>query len=274
MLILITRTGLQMQTVLSKDGTRIAYDRSGTGPVLILVGGAFSERAFSGWIKLADILAERFTVINYDRRGRGTSGDSAPYTVEREIEDLAAIIEDVGGSAQVFGMSSGAVLALRAAACGLNINRLALYEPPFVLDSTRLPPTNFAQILQSMVDADARGDAVRYFMTKGMGVPSFFIWMMRLSPAWSRLKALAHTLPYDYAIMGNTVNGDPASLEPWRTVRTPTLILDGEKSPASLRIASQTLAQIMPCAEHRSLKDQSHNVSMDVLAAALKEYLA
>ncbi|MBZ0275033.1 MAG: alpha/beta hydrolase [Anaerolineae bacterium] len=263
-----------MQTVTSKDGTRIAYESSGSGPALILVGGAFSERAFSGWIKLAAHLAERFTVINYDRRGRGDSADQQPYAIEREIEDLEALIHIAGGSPMVFGMSSGAVLALRAAASGLNISKLALYEPPFVLDANRLPPADFASRLQDMVDANRRNEAVRYFMTKGMGVPAIFIWMMRFSPAWSRLKAVAHTLPYDITIMGDTVTGNPASIEPWRAVTTPTFVIDGEKSPESLRSASQALAQMMPNARYSSLEGQSHNVSMDVLASALKENLS
>lgn len=262
-----------MHTVLSKDGTKIAYDCTGTGPVLILVGGAFSERAFSGWLKLVDNLATHFTVVNYDRRGRGDSGDSSAYSVEREIEDLEALINAVGGSVIVFGMSSGAVLALRAVSNGLNISKLALYEPPFVLSADRLPPPDFSSTLQTMVNANERSQAVRYFMTKGMGVPAFFIWMMRFSPAWSRLTALAHTLPYDFSIMGETVTGDPTSLDQWQNLQTPTIVIAGEKSPESLRSGSKMLAEVLPNAQYISLAGQSHNVSMDVLASALKECL-
>ncbi len=263
-----------MQTVTSKDGTRIAYECSGSGSALILVGGAFSERAFSGWIKLADLLAQQFSVINYDRRGRGDSGDTQPYTVEREIEDLEALIQVAGGSAMVFGMSSGAVLALRAASSGLNISNLALYEPPFVLTKDGVPPANFTEKLQDLLDSDRRSQAVRYFMTKGMGVPSFFIWMMRFTPVWSRLKALAHTLPYDVAVMGDTITGNLDSIQQWKNVATPTLVVDGEKSPDVLRSASKALAKMMPNAHYASLEGQSHNVSMDVLASTLKEYFS
>jgi len=263
-----------MQIVTSRDGTKIAYECKGTGPVLVLVGGAFSERAFSGWIELIDALAGQFTIINYDRRGRGDSGDTAPYTVEREIEDLEAIIDDVGGSAIVFGMSSGAVLALRAVASGLNITQLALYEPPFMLTPDSRPPADFESSLQQFINADERGKAVHHFMVKGMGAPAFFIYMMRLFPAWSRLKAVAHTLPYDIAIMGDTMSGNPSTIEQWRSIEVETVVIDGEKSPASLRNASQALAKVIPDAQYSTLEGQSHKVSMTVLASRLKEYLA
>jgi pimeloyl-ACP methyl ester carboxylesterase len=265
-----------VSTVRSKDGTEIAFDRSGEGPPLIVVGGAFSDRRWKGFVRLAELLANRFTVINYDRRGRGESGETAPYAVEREIEDLDALIGAAGGSAFMWGMSSGAVLALRAAAAGLEIERLALYQPPFIIDNSgHVPPADFAAQLQELAASDRRGDAVKYFMTKGMGAPAFFVGLMRFAPPmWSRLKALAHTLPYDYAVMGDTVMGKPLAAEPWASVAAPTLVIDGGKSPAQLRQAAEAIADILPDARRQTLERQSHNVKMKVLAPVLAEFFA
>jgi pimeloyl-ACP methyl ester carboxylesterase len=265
-----------VNSVRSKDGTTIAFDRIGQGPPLIVVGGAFSSRTWKGYLQLAELLAERFTVVIYDRRGRGDSGDTPPYAVEREIEDLEALIEAAGGAAFVWGMSSGAVLALRAADAGLPIRKLALYQPPFLVDTNgHLPPADFAKRLGELVAADRRGKAVAYFMQKGMGAPARFVTLMRLArPLWSKLKAVAHTLPYDYAVMGETVRGRPLAAEPWASIATPTLVLDGGKSPISLHKAADALAALLPNARRRTLDGQSHNVSMKILAPALDEFFS
>jgi pimeloyl-ACP methyl ester carboxylesterase len=264
-----------MNTVRSQDGTTVAFDRSGAGPPVILVGGAFSYRRYKGTVELAELLARRFSVINYDRRGRGDSGDTAPYAVEREIEDLAALIEAAGGSASVWGMSSGAVLALRAAATGLEIPRLALYQPPFNVGGGRVPPGDFGTRLDELVASGQRGKAVAWFMTKGMGMPALFVNLMRLHrPLWKRLEAVAHTLPYDLAVMGDTVTGKPLEAEPWGSVEAETLVVDGSKSPASLREAADAIAAAVPGAARRTLEGQSHNVSMKALAPVLEEFFA
>jgi hypothetical protein len=265
-----------LRTVRSQDGTRIAYDQLGAGPPVILVGGAFSYRRYKATVELAQLLSRRFTVLNYDRRGRGESGDTAPYAVEREIEDLAALIDAAGGRASVWGMSSGAVLALRAAAAGLDIRRLALYQPPFAIDRDgHVAPADLGTRLGELVAADRRGQAVAYFLTKGMGMPAPVAGMMRLArPLWSRLKAVAHTLPYDYAVMGDTVSGRPLAVEPWRSVSAPALVIDGAKSPASLRRAADAIAERLPHARRVTLDGQSHNVSMPVLAPVLEDFLA
>lgn len=264
-----------MHTVVSPDGAPIAYDQIGHGPVVILVGGAFSFRLYAGWVQLAELLAKTCTVIIYDRRGRGDSGDAMPYAVPREVEDLGALIDAVGGRASVFGMSSGAVLALRAAEAGLRIDKLALYEPPFMLDASGpLPPADFGARLDALIAEGKRGDAVRYFMTKGMGVPAVFVTLMRFSPAWSRLKAVAHTLPYDLAVMGATMTGNPETIRGWADLSTPALVIDGEKSAAVLRHASRSLAEVLPNARYHTLPGQSHNVSMEALAPVIKEFLA
>jgi pimeloyl-ACP methyl ester carboxylesterase len=263
-----------MNTVISEDGTAIAYDRLGTGPAVILVGGAFSYRRFPKTVELAERLAERFTVINYDRRGRGDSADGRSYAVEREIEDLAALIDAAGGSASLWGWSSGAVLALRAAAGGLPIERLALYEPPARVDDTHpAPPSDFARRLDDYLASGDRSGAVKHYMTKGMGVPAIIVNVMRLLPFWSRLKAVAHTTPYDWAVLGDLMSGKPLDPEAWAGVQAPTLVMAGSKSPALLRDAAAALADVLPHGELRILEGQSHNPSMKVQAQVVTEYV-
>jgi pimeloyl-ACP methyl ester carboxylesterase len=264
-----------METVRSKDGTRIAFDRYGEGPPVILVGGAFSYRAFGKMVQLAELLSPRFTSVNYDRRGRGDSGDSPAYEVEREIEDLEAVMEAVGGSASVWGWSSGGVLALRAAGRGLDIRRVAVYEPPFMVEPSKLvPPPDFAARLQELVDAGRRSAAVRFYMTKGMGVPSLFVTFMRFTPFWSKLKATSPTLPYEWAVLGDAMSGKPLSAEEWASVSVPTLVISGEKSPEPLRKAARALEVVLPNGEHRELKGQSHNPSMKAMAPVLEKFFS
>jgi pimeloyl-ACP methyl ester carboxylesterase len=262
-----------MQQVHSQDGTAIAYDRKGSGPPLILVGGAFSYRLFPGFVTLANLLASRFTVINYDRRGRGGSGDSPRYAVEREVEDLAALIAALGGSAHVWGMSSGAVLALRAAAGSLPITRLALYEPPFLVDKAdALPPADFGARLDELIATGKRGATVKYFMTKGMGVPGFIVTMMRFMPMWKDLKATSHTTAYDFAVMGDTLSGDPAPLRQFAAVAVPTLVMYGGKTEPLFHRAAQALAGVLPNARLQVLEGQGHNVSFEKLAPVLADF--
>ncbi|MCG5219357.1 alpha/beta fold hydrolase [Streptosporangium sp. KLBMP 9127] len=263
-------------TVISSDGTEIAFERLGAGPAVILVSSALADRSDAR--KLAGLLAQHFTVINYDRRGRGASGDTAGHTTEREVEDIAALIAHVGGSASVFGSSSGAVLALRAAAAGLGIEKLALYEPPFVIgDDGFGPPADYAQRLDALLAADRRGDAVKYFMTEAQGMPTFMVAMMRLMPgAWSNLKSLAHTLPYDARVMGETQQGRPLRAGEWSAAKAPALVLTGGKSAAGFHDAARALAGILPEAEHRTLPGLNHGavvMAPKKLAPALVEFL-
>lgn len=245
-------------TVVSEDGTEIAFERSGTGPAVILVSSALADR--SDTAKLAALLAGHFTVINYDRRGRGASGDGTEYAVVREIDDIAALIGHAGGPASVFGSSSGAVLALRAAVAGLDIHRLALYEPPFVVEGDDSgPPEGFARRIDALIAEDRRGDAVKLFMTKAQGMPGFVVASMRLLPGvWSGLKALAPTLPYDIAVMGDTQRGGPLVADDWSAARARTLVLTGGRSPAGIRRAARALAQVLPDAEHRTIGGVNH----------------
>jgi len=260
-----------MKTAQSKDGTLIAYDESGQGSAVILVGGAMGFRKFSGAVELSGLLSKNFTVINFDRRGRGDSGDAGHYAVAREIEDIAALVKAAGGSAYVYGMSSGAALALAAAAETPGIKKLVLYEPPFVgVDKTaHQPPQDHKTQLEALIRDGRRGDAIKFFITKIMGAPVFLVWIMRLLPFWKKLTAVAHTLPYDMAIMGDF--SFPEKLA--RSVKVPTLVLGGEKSPAVLRKAVEVTAQAIPNAQRQLLEKQSHNVSMKVLAPVMIEFL-
>lgn len=263
-----------MNTVItSRDGTRIAYDELGEGPPLVLVGGALNTRSFGPNGSLAPRLAEHFTVINYDRRGKGESGDTRPWTVEREIEDLDVLIEATGGSAPVFGISSGAALALEAASRGLPIEKLALYEAPFIVDDSRPPlADDYLLRLQGLVAADRRGDALRQFMREGAGLPALFIILMRLMPVWSKLKAVAHTLPYDAAIVFDYQKGRPLPAERWATATMPTLVSAGGKSPDWMRNAMTELAEVLPNAKHSTLEGQTHVVKAEALAPVLIEF--
>jgi pimeloyl-ACP methyl ester carboxylesterase len=253
-----------MGTVRSADGTSIAFERTGTGPALILVDAAACFRGFGPMGALAALLASQFTVFTYDRRGRGESGDTAPYAVDREVDDLQALIGAAGGSAMVYGFSSGAMLGLHAAARGLAIPRLALLEPPFEVDRPGAPP-DLAAELSGLVAADRRGDAVERFQT-AIGVPAEMIAGMRQSPSWPALEALAHTLVYDLTI---TASLSAARLS---TITTATLVIDSEASDAGLRSSAQKVCDALPNGRRRSLKGQWHGVSAEDLAPALAEF--
>jgi pimeloyl-ACP methyl ester carboxylesterase len=267
-----------MRSVTSRDGTLIAFDQSGQGPALILVGGASATRADEA--PLAAALAPYFTVVAYDRRARGDSGDTRPYAVEREVEDLDALIREAGGTAFVFGHSSGAVLALEAARLlPTRITRLALYEPPFVVDDTHAPqPEGFAAQLDALVAAGRRGDAAARFMTF-VGTPAEVVAQMRQSPVWSHMEAVAQSLAYDATIMEETEQGSPAPLQKWASVAVPTLVVDGtvmmgrEDLHAFMRHGADALAAVLPNARRRTLDGQDHGPSNEALVPALRAFL-
>jgi pimeloyl-ACP methyl ester carboxylesterase len=195
-------------TVPSPDGTAIAFDRIGSGPLVILIDGALCYRRMGPCRQLAECLWPHFTVITYDRRGRGESGDTSPYGIEREVEDIGALLAEAGGTAFVWGTSSGAVLALEAAKRLSGIKKLAMFEPPFIVDHSRPAMTDdWARIAQA-VAGHRRSDAVKIFL-KSVGVPDFFVAVMPLLHMWSKLKAVAHTLPYDGAIVADNQRGKP-----------------------------------------------------------------
>lgn len=261
--------------VTSKDGTRIAFESAGEGPVLVLVAGALSDR--SSCARMGALLAPHYTVIWYDRRGRGDSTDTAPYAVEREVEDLEALIDAAGGSAYLFGSSSGAVLALEASArLPAKVTKLALFEPPFVVDASRpRVPADFVAHVSELVAADRRGDAVEYFMVEGVGVPPEFLAQMRKMPMWPGLEALAHTLAYDGALMGDTQAGKPLPAARWATAKAPTLVMDGGASDPWLGEAAQALAALLPDAERLTLDGLDHSAATmapQALVPALREF--
>jgi pimeloyl-ACP methyl ester carboxylesterase len=257
-----------MKTVTSADGTAIAFDQLGAGPPLIMVVGAFNTRSTTA--PLAAALQDRFTVLNYDRRGRGDSGDTPPYAVEREIEDLDALLTEAGGSGAVFGYSSGANLALKAAAQGLPITQLALYEPPFLVDESRpRPPADLAEQLAGLIAAGRRGDAVELFQTKAIGMPEPVVLQLREAPFRPGLEAIAHTLVYDAAIIGDLTL--PAELI--ASIATPALVIAGQKSPPLMRDAARAVADTLPNGRLCTLTGQTHDISPEATAAALEELL-
>ena len=258
-----------MSKVISKDGTAISFNRSGKGEPIILVDGALCSRSFGPMPKLAQLLSANFAVITYDRRGRGESGDALSYAVEREIEDIEALIAAAGESASLFGASSGAVLAMAAAASGLNVKRLAMYEPPLVAGGGgHLPPADSESQLRRLVAEGRPCDAVKFFIVDIVGMPAISIWIMRMLPIWPKLKAVAHTLPYDAAILGDFSVSSKATA----AVKAPALVIGGERSPVELRSAVSAVADAVPGSMRQMLKGQTHNVSVKVLAPALMEF--
>ncbi len=259
-----------MNQVISNDGTVIAFDRSGKGSPVILVGGAFQHRAIDQpTMQLAALLAPHFMVFHYDRRGRGDSTDTLPYSVEHEVEDLNALMKEAGGSAAVFAMSSGGSLALRAAADGLAITRLALYEPPFHTGDAqaRQAAERYSNELTALLAQGRRGDAVALAMTT-WGAPPEAVAGMRQAPIWSLFESVAPTLAYDAAVMGD----GSIPVERLASVTVPTLVLDGGASPASMRDAAQAVARALPNARHATLDGQTHDVSPQALALVLEEF--
>ena len=258
-----------MDNVTSKDGTTIAFDRLGAGPAVILVSGGSVDRWSNA--ALADLLASDFTVYNYDRRGRGPSGDTPPYAVEREIEDIDAVVSAAGGSAHLYGSSSGAALALDAAeALGGKITKLALWEPPYILDPSARPPADQVEQYNTMLAEGRRGDAAQYFMEKVVRMPAEFVAGARTQPWWAATEALAHTLPYDATIMGDY----SLPTERAAAIAVPTLVIDGGASFGFMGQTADALAKVLPKGQRRTLAGQEHNIDPNVLAPVLKEFFA
>jgi pimeloyl-ACP methyl ester carboxylesterase len=252
--------------VRSSDGTEIAFDRYGDGPPVILVGGAIQHRAIDpGTARMAQRLGGRFAVYHYDRRGRGDSTDTAPWSVEREVDDLAALIDHAGGPARAFGMSSGGALVLEAAARGLPIEKIALYEPPF--DAGGTTGDDLPALLAELVAEGRDGDALALFLSRA-GVPDEALAQMRGMPIWPALAGAAPTLVYDTTMMAD------ATLLSQRVpaVAAPLLVVDGGASPAWAREAAEAVAAAAPGARRRTLDGQTHEVDTNVLAPVLEEW--
>jgi pimeloyl-ACP methyl ester carboxylesterase len=253
--------------VTSKDGTTIGFDRLGDGPPVVLVtGGSVDRRSNSG---LAAALAPDFTVYNYDRRGRGDSGDTTPYAIEREIEDIAAVTDAAGGTANVYGISSGGVLAMLAAEKLPDvITRLAIYEPPFILDPAARPPADTVEQYERAVAAGRPGDAVEFFMAKVVKMPPEFIEFARTQPFWVDQEKIAHTLAYDGRIMRDY----SLPLDQAGRINVPTLVVAGGADFPFMRETAQAVAEAIPNGQVRLLDGQGHNVDPTVLAPVLAEF--
>lgn len=256
-------------SVISRDGTSIAFERVGNGPAVILVDGALGYREQWGSRPLAAELAKDFTVYTYDRRGRGESSDTQPYSVEREIEDLKALIDEAGGRAFLYGGSSGAVLALRAAAkLGTDkVVKLALYEPPFsVGEEARKEFARYSQVMTELIEEGSHGEAVAFFL--GDMLPPEALEGMRQSPDWPRLEAVAPTLAYDNAVMGDGL----VPVEEARSAKIPALILNGSETMDFLKEPIEALAEAMPQAQRRTLEGLMHSAEPKVIGPVVAEF--
>ncbi|GAA1251705.1 MULTISPECIES: alpha/beta fold hydrolase [Streptomyces] len=252
----------------SSDGTAIAYERVGTGPAVILVSGALS--AGSSMEPLAARLSAGLGAVPYDRRGRGASGDTAPYAVSREVEDIAALIDAVGGSAALYGMSSGAALALEAAASGLAVTRVAVYEPPFALGAGGgKERAEYTRQLSGLLADGRNGAAVELFMSL-TGMPAGMIAGARRSPWWPDMEAVAPTLAYDDAAMGDGL----VPRERLASITVPVLAVAGGASPAWMREAARTVAEAVPDGTYRTLDGQTHAVDPDALGPLLSDFFS
>jgi pimeloyl-ACP methyl ester carboxylesterase len=255
---------------LSADGTRIAFERFGSGKPIVLLGGMFCDRATHR--PLAEALAARFTAVTVDRRGRGDSGDTPPYAVEREIEDVGAVVRALGGSASIYGHSSGAGLAFRAAAAGLPIDRLVLHEPPFGAEDadSRREARTLASTVRAAIEEGRPAEAIRSFLA-AMGTPPEAAEEMSRDPAMLRL---APTMPYDHAVMGDEADGGAIPVELARSITRPTLVIAGSASPDFFLDTAERLASLIPSARYAVLAGQDHGAPAEAVARAVAEFLA
>ncbi|MES2171141.1 MAG: alpha/beta hydrolase [Actinomycetota bacterium] len=252
-------------TTLSADGTRIAFDVVGSGPAVVLVGGAFSTR--QSHAGLAQALSKRFTVYVHDRRGRGDSGDTLPYSVDRELEDLAAVIDAAGGTALVYGHSSGAILSLLAAAQQLPITRVVAYEPPFTFDPAAPPHASVLPKVRAALAVDDRETAAELFMSE-TGMTPAAIDQAKQQPFWPAMLDIAPTAEYDLTIVGD--GRVPSAL--LAAVDIPALVIDGLLSPPWAARAADAAAAAIPGARRLGMEGQHHGVDQAVLAPVLAEF--
>ena len=253
----------------SKDGTQIAFEKSGSGPAVIIVSGALSHRALYGDQPIVAKLAEHFTVYIYDRRGRGESTDVQPYAVEREIEDIEALINDAGGSASLYGVSSGAALALQAAAKlgPTKVPKLAIYEPPYGQEKQAFATQK--QRISELVRTGQPGDAAEYFLS-AIGTPPEALDGMKRSPEWEAMKKMDFTLAYDYAVLGDGAVPEDVA----KAIRVPTLVMNGGKSMPFMQPTADRIAALIPQAQRKTLEGQTHQVAADVMVPVLVEFFA
>ncbi|MGH2463109.1 MAG: alpha/beta fold hydrolase [Candidatus Limnocylindria bacterium] len=265
----MTETASTLNRVTSRDGTTIAFDRLGHGPPVVLVCGGSVDRQSNAAV--AALLAPDFTVFNFDRRGRGDSGDTLPYAIGREIEDIDAVVAAAGGAAGLYGSSSGAALALAAAEkLAGRITKLALWEPPFILDEHARPPADHVEQFNAMIAEGRRGDAVEFFMGTIVGIPPEFVAFARTQPFWAAQERIAHTLAYDATVMGDY----SLPVERAAAVNTPTIVIAGGADMPWMRESAKALADAMPYGQVRILDGEGHNVAPDVIAPVLADFFA
>lgn len=263
-----------MSTVTSKDGTRIAYTKAGKGPAVIFVDGALNSRSFSLTAPIAKALSKDFSVYTYDRRGRGESGDTQPYSTVREIEDLEALIDAAGGNASLIGLSSGALLALDATdKLNGKVKKLATYEAPMIIDDSR-PPLGKANLerTKQLIANNKRDEALKLFM-RSVEVPAFMIFIMRLMPTWKSVRKVAHTLVYDLELASPYQEGRPLPEGQWSKVTVPVWVGVGGKSPTWMTNAQKALAKVLPHAELHTLQGQTHIVQQATITPELARFL-
>ena len=262
------------ETARSKDGTTIAFQTTGDGPALILVPGALNTRG--DMPPFVQALAPSFRVVAYDRRGFGRSSQpDGGYDYDTFADDLAQVIAAVGGSASLLGFSSGAGLALESARHGTGVERVVAYELPLIVDDTRPPiPEDYVEHLEEAVANGDRGEAVAYFMTAGVGLPTEMVEGMRSMPMWPGLEAIAHTIAYDGRFVRDHMRGRPFAPGEWDDVTVPVLVLDGSDSPDWMRNGARALADALPDARYDTLEGQTHQVAPQAIAPAVTGFLA
>lgn len=263
-----------MSTVTSKDGTKIAFDKVGSGPAVILINGAMSYRAFDPTLgQVATFLGKDFTVYNYDRRGRGESGNTEPFTRNREIEDVRALIDDAGGEAMLVGFSSGGAIALETAAVTPGISKVVVYEVPFIVGEGREPLEDYLGQTSKLADEGKLDELVEYFLTTIVGMPAEFVAGMKQDQTmWNAMKAIAPTLPHDAAFMSDFMKGEPLPTGYWAKVKVPVLVANGGASPSWMHDAAEALAGQLSDVRRVTLEDQTHAVDPKVLAPVIGDF--
>ena len=258
----------------SKDGTEIAYSVAGSGPKVLLVDGAMCYREMGPMKALAAALSAGFEVYFYDRRGRGESGNTDPYSPDRELEDVAAMIGAAGGEVYLFGISSGAMIAAQAARQTGGARKLALFEAPMIVDDSMDPlPDDFVPDIEARIRRGDVSGAVKKFMRR-VGLPGFVVWFMSLLPMWKSIISAGHTLPNDFAFVAPYQKGKPLERAEWADIIIPVLVMDGGKSPPYMRNAQRQWAEMLPNASYRTLPGQTHNVKTDAIAPVLREFFS
>jgi len=263
-----------MRTVTSKDGTKIAFDKVGSGPAVIFVNGAMSYRAMDPTLgQFAELLSKDFTVYDYDRRGRGESTNTEPFTKAREIEDIQALVEDAGGEAMLVGFSSGGAVTLETAAVTPGVTKAFVYEVPFIVDDTRQPLADYEGHTSKLVAEGKIDELVEYFITVVAGIPTEFVSGLKQDQdMWARMLAVAPTIPHDAAFMSEFMKGRPLPYGYWAKVKVPVLVGDGGASPAWLHNAAEALGKALPHASRETFEGQTHSFDPKVLAPSIIEF--